>query len=98
MAQWLRSNHRGLATYKSFQQKLLDAAVEHRDHYVVFYLLATIIERFVEVQEDTPLTFDTMDRARKRLVAISNKIARFDAMSCEDRLELLNEIAATDLS
>jgi hypothetical protein len=98
LAQWLRSDLMGLATYRALQLKLLDAAKQHRDRYVVYYMIATLIERFVFEKNDTPLTSRTTDEARKRLIAMSDKIARFDAMSCDERLQFLNEIAAAELS
>lgn len=97
LAQWLKSDLSGLAAYRALQQRLLDAAMQDRNRYVVYYLLATLIERFANEQKDAALTSHTTDEARKRLLAMSDKIARFDAMSCEQRLEFLNEIAAAEL-
>jgi hypothetical protein len=98
LVQWLRSQHKGLRTYKTFQQRVLEAGAKHRDQYALYFLLAILVGRFVEAYEETPLTLDITDEAHKRLVAISEKAAKFDALSAEKRLGLLNEIASSDLN
>jgi hypothetical protein len=41
---------------------------------------------------------DVTDEAHRRLVAIADRSSGFDRMSADDRLKLLNEIAAMDLA
>lgn len=98
LAQWLKSQHKGLRTYKTFQQKVLDAGSAHRDQYALYALLAGLVGRFVEAYEETPLTLEITDEAHKRLVALSDSAIEFDRMSDKDRLALLNEIAASELN
>jgi hypothetical protein len=57
-----------------------------------------LVGRFIDAYDERPLTLDLADEAHKRLIVISDKAVRFDSMSAEDRLDLLNEIAALDLT
>lgn len=98
LAEWLKSQHKGLRTYKTFQQMVLDTGAKHRDQYVLFYLLAALVGRFVESYEEAPLTLGVTDEAHKRLMAISDKAAKFQSLSAADQIKLLNELASSDLS
>jgi len=97
LAEWLKSQHKGLRTYKTFQQKVLEIGAKHRDHYALCYLLAMLAGRFSDAYEETPLTLDVTDEAHRRLVTYADKAAKFDSISSDGRLEFLNEIAASDL-
>jgi hypothetical protein len=98
LVQWLKSQHKGLRTYKTFHQRVLDMGAQHRDQYAIYYLLSALTARFVDAFEDSPLTLDVTDEAHKRLVGITEKAANYDRMSADQRLSLLNEIAAMDLA
>ena len=98
LAQWLKSQHKGLRTYKTYQQKVLEIGSKNRRQYALFYLLAMLAGRFVDGYEENPLTLDVADEAHRRLVAFTDKAARFDAMAPQDRIALLNEIAASELT
>jgi hypothetical protein len=98
LAQWLKRQHKGLRTYKTFQQKVLEIGSADRSQYALYYLVAMLVERFIDAYDEMPLTLDITDMAHKRLVAIAEKAARFEAMSAEDRVALLNELAAAELS
>lgn len=98
LTQWLKPQHKGLRTYKTFQQKVLELGSQRRDQYALYYLLAALVGRFVDVYEDNPLTLDVTDEAHKRLVGIAEKSSQYDRMSADDRLKLLNEIAAMELA
>jgi hypothetical protein len=54
--------------------------------------------RFIDAFEDSPLTLDVTDEAHKRLVGITEKAAKYDRMSADQRLSILNEIAAMELA
>jgi hypothetical protein len=97
LAQWLKSQSKGLRTYKAFQQRVLEDGARHRDQYALYYLLAMLVGRFIDAYEEMPLNLEVIEEAHKRLVALSDKAARFDALSADERLKLLNEIAAADL-
>jgi hypothetical protein len=98
LAQWLKSQHKGLRTYKTFQQRVLDLGTQHRDHYALYYLLSTLVGRFIDAYDESPLTLDVTDEAHKRLVALSEKAAGFEALSSDGQLAFLNEIATSDLN
>jgi hypothetical protein len=98
LAQWLKHQHKGLRTYKTFQQKVLEIGSADRGQYALYYLVAMLVERFIDAYDDMPLTLDVTDEAHKRLVAITEKAARYAAMSAEERAELLNELAVAELS
>lgn len=98
LAQWLKSQHKGLRTYKTFQQKLLETGSKRRNQYALYYLLAALVGRFVDTHEESPLTLEITDEAHKRLVALSDRAVKFDSMSSDDRLNLLNEIAGSELN
>jgi len=98
LAEWLKSQHKGLRTYKTFQQMVLDAGAKHRDQYVLYYLLAALVARFVDSFEEEPLTLGVTDEAHRRLVAISDKAAKFQSLSAEEQIKILNEIATSELS
>lgn len=98
LAQWLKSQHKGLRTYKTFQQRVLDAGQKHRDQYALYSLLGTLVGRFVDVYDENPLTLDITDEAHRRLVALSDKAATYATMSSDERLAFLNEIASSELS
>lgn len=98
LAHWLKSQHKGLRTYKTFHQKVLDLGASNRGQYALYYLLAMLVGRFVDAYEDSPLTLDVTDEAHKRLVAIAEKCSHFEKMSADERLKILNEIAAMELA
>lgn len=98
LTRWLKSQHKGLRTYKTFHQKVLDLGAQDRQHYAMYSLLATLVGRFVEAYEESPLTLDVADEAHKRLVAISEKCSHFDDISSENKLKLLNDVASMELS
>jgi hypothetical protein len=95
---WLKSQHKGLRTYKGFHQQVLELGSRHRDQYAIYYLLSALVGRFIDAFEDSPLTLDVTDEAHKRLVAITEKAAGYERMSSDQRLSILNEIAAMDLA
>lgn len=98
LAQWLKSQHKGLRTYKTFQQKVLEFGLKNRRQYALCYLLATLAGRFVEAYDERPMTLDITDEAHKRLVAIVDRALGYGTMSAEAQNELLNEIAASELA
>lgn len=97
LSQWLKTQHKGLLTYERFHQRILDIGAERREQYALYYLLAVLVDRFVEAYEETPLTVDVADEAYRRLVVLSEKAVMFDSMKCDEQLIFLNEIAASHL-
>ncbi len=98
LAQWLKSQHKGLRSYKAFQQKVLEVGSKNRQQYALYYLLGMLAGRFVEVYDERPLTLDVTDEAHKRLIAVVDKALLYNTMSAQQQNELLNEIAAAELA
>ncbi|MGH6726335.1 MAG: hypothetical protein ACREB8_07315 [Pseudolabrys sp.] len=98
LADWLKSQHKGLRTYKTFQQKVLEIGSKNRRQYALYYLLAMLAGRFIEAYDENPLTLDIADEAHKRLVAFTDKAVRFNTMAPQEQIELLNEVAASELT
>ncbi len=97
LLQWLKAQHKGLRTYKTFQRKVLDIGAKNKDQYAVYFLLGALVERFVETYDEEPLTLDVTEKAHKQLIAITEKAVQFDKMQPAQQIALLNEIAALDL-
>ena len=98
LAQWLKTQHKGLRTYKTFQRKVLDIGAKNRSQYALYYLLAALVDRFVDIYDEKPLTLDITEEAHKRLVTITEKAVQFDKSPAAQQIALLNEIAALDLA
>ncbi len=98
LAQWLKSQHKGLRTEMTFQQKVLELASKGRRDSALYHLLAMLVGRFIDAYDERPLTLDLADEAHKRLIVVSDKAVHFNSMSADDRIDLLNEIAAMDLA
>lgn len=98
LVQWLKTQHKGLRTYKTFQRKVLEIGAKNKGQYAVYYLLAALVDRFVETYDERPLTLDITEEAHKRLVVITDKAVQFDKMPAAQQIALLNEIAALDLA
>jgi hypothetical protein len=94
---WLRPQHNGLRTYKAFQQKALQLARTDREHSAAFFLLASLVGRFIDHYDEEPLPAGVADQAFKQLVGLVEKTAQSLKSSAADQLRILNEIATTEL-
>jgi hypothetical protein len=97
LQEWLKSQHKGLRTYKTFHQRVLDLGLEQKRDYVLCHLLAVLVERFIDSYEENPLSIEVADAAHKKLVELTEKAAKFGDMPCEQRLQLLDEVARSHL-
>lgn len=98
LANWLKSQHKGLRTYKTFQRRALELGAINKPQAALYYLLAMLADRFVETYDEVPLTLEVTDEAHKRLAAITDKATGYGKMSPEQQLALLNEIAVAELA
>jgi hypothetical protein len=98
LAQWLKSQHKGMRTYKTFQQKVLEIGSKKQRQYALFYLLAMLVGRFIDAYDENPLMLNVAGEAHKRLVAFTDKAVRFNSMTPQEQIELLNEIAVSELT
>ncbi len=95
---WLRPQHNGLKTFRTFQQKALQKAAAERSHAAFYQLLALLAARFIDHYEEHPLPADVADGALNRLIALVEKAATSLKGAPAEQLAILNEIAATELA
>ncbi len=94
---WLKPQHNGLKTYRTFHQKALQLAASDRAHAASYQLLASMVGRFIDHYEERPLSADVADGALTRLIGLVEKAATSQKGSPADQLVVLNEIAACEL-
>ena len=94
---WLKPQHNGLTTYRTFHQKALQLANSDRAHAAAYQLLASLVTRFIEHYEEHPLPADVADGALNRLIGLVEQAAKSQKGSPADQLSALNEIAVTEL-
>lgn len=94
---WLKPQPNGLRTYKAFQQKVLALGSSDRAHAALYQILASLVGHFIELYEERPLPADVADGARNRLITLVEKATVSMKGSPADQLNVLNEIAATEL-
>jgi hypothetical protein len=97
LADWLKTQHKGLRTYKTFQQKVMELGAKTGRDFALYSLLAALVGRFIDAYEESPLTLDVTDEAHKRLTTLSEKAVRYESLSAENRLSLLDDIAKSEL-
>jgi hypothetical protein len=94
---WLTQQHSGLRTYKDFQQKAYALIAKDRDHAALYYLLASLVGRFVDAYDEEPLPVGVADKAFDQLLDLVKRGAQSLKASPADQLKLLNDIAAAEL-
>lgn len=93
---WLSSQHPGLRTFKTFQQKLANVAAAHPQQRAACMLLSGIVSRYVEEFDETPVPSAVADRAYSRLLhAIAELNPSADA---PEQLAGLNRLAELKLT
>jgi hypothetical protein len=92
---WLSQQHRGLRTFRDFQQKLDTFGRDDPEQRALCRLLSTLVGSYVEAFDEEPLPADVADRAYRRLLDL---VASIDVgAGAERRLADINRIAAFDL-
>lgn len=94
LGNWLSQQHNGLQTYKAFQQRVSLLLTQDRDHAALFYLLASIVGRFIDTYEEHPLPVDVADEAFKKLRDLVQRAAQTMKGPAAGQIKLLNEIAS----
>lgn len=97
LSDWLKSQHKGLRTYKTYQQKVLEIGARTGRNFALYALLSALVGHFIDAYDEAPLTLDTADEAHKRLVLLSERATQYDSLSVDDRLALLDDIAKSNL-
>lgn len=94
---WLSTQHNGLKTYNALQNKLLELAKEQHQDAALLHLLAILAERFSSYYYEEPLPVEVADRAFAKLKRLVEKSTNWEHTSDANKIELLNEIACTEL-
>jgi hypothetical protein len=94
---WLRSQHPGLRTYRTFHVMLLKAAHNDAKHRAVYRLLSNLTSGYAATFDEEPLPVDVADKAYQRLLDLVDKAELSIGATIEQQLEVLNEIAAAEL-
>ena len=93
---WLSSQHAGLRTFKTFQQKLANVAAAHPQQRAACMLLSGIVGRYIEEFDETPLPSAVADRAYSRLL---DAVAELNPTATPaEQLIRLNRLAALRLA
>lgn len=93
---WLASQHPGLRTFKTFQQKLGNVAAAHPQQRAACMLLSGIVGRYIEEFDEAPLPSPVADRAYSRLLhAVAALKPSADATEQLTRLNQLAELRLT---
>jgi hypothetical protein len=92
---WLSQQHRGLQTFRTFQQKLETLSTDEPEQRALCYLLSGIVGKYIEAFDEEPLPVVVADRAYYRLLDL---LASLDLRANADRrLTDINRVAACDL-
>jgi hypothetical protein len=95
--EWLLSQHPGLRTYRSFQQKAMELASSDAEHRALYRLLSGMVGRYIESFDEEPLPVDVAKRAFQRLLCVVDDAEKsFDAPASQ-QMQALNRVAATEL-
>jgi hypothetical protein len=93
---WLASQHAGLQTFKTFQQKLAHLAARNPQQRAACRLLHGTIDRYIEAFDEAPLPSTVAARAHSRLLhAIAELNPSADAT---EQLAELNRLAELSLT
>jgi hypothetical protein len=95
--EWLLSQHPGLRTYRSFQQKAMELASTDAEHRALYRLLAALAGRYIESFDEEPLPVDVAKRAFQRLLDVVDDAEKSIDASAPQQMQALNRVAATEL-
>ncbi|MBR0718709.1 hypothetical protein [Bradyrhizobium liaoningense] len=92
---WLSGQHHGLRTYKTFQQKLDALSADDPEQRGLCRLLSSLVGRYIEAYDETPLPVAVADAAYHHLLAL---LSSLDLRGNADRrLSDINRVATSDL-
>ena len=94
---WLRHQHPGLRTYRTLNEKLLQAAKDDPTHRAVYRLLSNLASGYAATFDEEPLPIEVAERAYQRLLSLVAEAERSLGSPIETQLAVLNEIAASEL-
>ena len=94
---WLVSQHPGLRTYRSFQQKAMELASSDDEHRALYRLLASMVGRYIDSFDEEPLPVDIAKQAYQRLLSIVDDAENSMDAPASQQMQTLNKVAATEL-
>jgi len=97
LVDWLATQHPGLRTYKTFQEKALELSSTDASHRALYRLLAGIAGHYVTVFDEEPLPVDVAQKAYDVFLGLVEEGEGSLRGSTEQQLKVLNRIAAADL-
>lgn len=97
LVDWLATQHPGLRTYKTFQEKALELSATDASHRALYRLLAGLAGHYVTVFDEEPLPVDVAKNAYQVFLGLVEEGERTLHGSTEQQLTVLNKIAAAEL-
>ncbi len=97
LKQWLSHQHAGLRTLRAFAEEASQLCARDRDHAALYFILASLVGRFVDAHEEQPLPVEVAEEAFRRLRELMTRAAQSLAAPAAEQLRALNEIASADL-
>jgi len=98
LAQWLASRHHGLNTYRGFQQQIRQQASVDTRHRALYQLLYAMADNYVETFDEEPLPADKAEIAFAKFLSLVQAAEASIRLTPQDQLDVLNEIAAVELT
>lgn len=98
LREWLKSQNGGLGTYLDFQQKSSQLVSLDDRHAALYQLLSAAAGRFIAIYDGMPLPTGVAAEALARLRSLVDAASASAARSAEEQLQVLNQIARTDLA
>lgn len=95
--EWLLSQHPGLRTYRSFQQKAMELASSDAEHRALYRLLSGMVGRYIESFDEEPLPVDVAKLAFQRLLSVVDEAEKSIDAPASQQMQALNRVAATEL-
>jgi hypothetical protein len=97
LVDWLTTQHPGLRTYKTFQEKAIALCSTDASHRALYRLLASLAGHYVTVFDEEPLPVDVAKNAYAVFLGLVEEGERSLHGSAEQQLAVLNKIAAAEL-
>jgi hypothetical protein len=94
---WLSTQHHGLWTYKSLQQKLIWRARSVPEDAALYRLLASMIGPFIDSFDEEPLPADVADEVFARVLDIVRCAEDSVSRGAAEQIQALNRVAAVEL-
>jgi len=98
LALWLASRHHGLNTYRGFQQQIKQQASVDTQHRALYQLLYAMADNYIEMFDEEPLPVDKAEIVFAKFLSLVRAAEASITQTPQDQLNVLNEIAAAELT